>query len=112
MNIARLSEKITIQKADVMIDRIGNHINTFSDLFSCHATVGTESQKETEFQDAGLTNDHTVLTFTVRYNSITRTVDSTHYRIVFRKEIYEIERVDHLNYRNKAIKFHCRKANR
>ena len=112
MNIARLSEKITIQKADVMIDRIGNHINTFSDFFSCHATVGTESQKETEFQDAGLTNDHTILTFTVRYNSITRKVDSTHYRIVFREEIYEIETVDHLNYRNKAIKFRCKKVNR
>lgn len=109
MNIARLSEKITIQKQDVMIDRIGNHKNSYSDYFTCHATVSGESNRETEVDDVGQTIDHEILSFTVRWNSKTQNLDSIHYRILFRGNTYNIETVDHLNYRNKAIKLRCRK---
>ena len=110
MDIARLSEKITIQKSEVQVDRIGNHSNTWTDYYRCHATVSGESQKETEVQDVGQTIDHDNLSFTIRYCSNTKGIDSTHYRVLFQEEVYDIKTVDCLGYRRKAIKLKCRKA--
>ena len=46
MNIAKLNERVVIQENTVNVDRVGNHINSWTDYFSCHATVSAESPKE------------------------------------------------------------------
>ena len=39
MNTALLNVRITIEENAVIIDEIGNHINEWTDYYSCAATV-------------------------------------------------------------------------
>ena len=110
MDVARLSEKVTIQKNTITTDEIGNHKNTWEDFFSCRATIGGE--RATEKQAAGLTVDDTAMSVTVRYCRKTADVNGLEYRILFKGEIYNITNVDHLNYRKRALKISCVKARR
>jgi hypothetical protein len=34
---------------------------------------------------------------------------SKEYRVIFRGDAYNIEGIDHMNYKKKAIKLHCRR---
>ena len=43
MNISNLNVRITFQKNDVVLDKIGNHTNSWIDYFSCYATVSGEN---------------------------------------------------------------------
>ena len=65
MNIARLNERVVIQENTVNVDRVGNHINTWTDYFSCHATVSAESPKENT--EAGVVWDDSKIDFTLRW---------------------------------------------
>ncbi len=112
MNVALLNEKIMIQKNTVTVDEIGNRINAWEDFFSCYATVGGSSSSAkggSQVQEAGTTEDKTDLSFTVRYCSETLDVDMTHYRILFRDEVYDIVSIDYMNFKKKCLKFRCRR---
>lgn len=52
MNVALLNVRITVQKNEVVVDSIGNHKNTWTDWYSCYATVSSESPNEDT--DAGM----------------------------------------------------------
>ena len=110
MNVALLNVRITIQQQSTTVDAVGNHKNTWTDYFSCAATVSGESNSETE--DAGTVVDNTHADFTVRYSSETAVLTPVNYRIVIDEQIYDILSVDHMNYKRKAIKLKCRKARR
>lgn len=110
MQISLLNERITFQRNVILTDRIGNHMSSWNDEFSCYATVGGESGKETSV--VGTTVENTDVTFTVRWCTLTATVSTTGYRIMFKNEIYDIVAIDHMNYKKKGIKFRCRKARR
>lgn len=56
--------------------------------------------------------DSSKVDFTVRYCSQISAVTSTGYRIAFKNETYNILGVDHMNYKNKAVKFLCQKVSR
>ncbi|MCH3955485.1 MAG: phage head closure protein [Eubacterium sp.] len=107
MNIALLNERILIQKAEVTSDAIGNRISTWKDYFSCYAGVSSESPKEETA--AGATWDESLIDFTVRWCSETETLRSKGYRVLFRDAVYSIEGIDHMNYKKRAIKLHCRR---
>lgn len=107
MNIALLNVRITFQKNIVIIDESGNHLNEWKDAFSCAATISGESGRETV--SAGTTVQNTDCAFTVRWCADTAQITEDKYRIFFKDEIYNIVLIDHLNYKNKAIKFLCRK---
>ena len=66
MDIGLLNLRIQIQKNAVISDAIGNRKNTWTDYFSCYATIGGESG--TEVYRAGETLESADLTFTVRYS--------------------------------------------
>lgn len=110
MNIGLLNVRIRIQKNTVTVDRIGNHINEWKDHYICHATVGSEGGSEKAV--AGLIVDDSDIAFTVRFCKKTEEVESIGYRIVFQDELYDIESVDHMNYKKKCVKFKCRKVRR
>ena len=110
MDVARLNEKVTFQKNSVEIDTIGNHRNTWTDHFTCFATIGGE--RATEKEAAGLTVDDVAMSVTVRYCEKTAVLNSLEYRILFRGEIYNITNVDHLIFRKKALKISCVKVRR
>ena len=46
MNITAMNVKITFQRNDVIIDKIGNHTNEWQNYYSCYATVSGETGNE------------------------------------------------------------------
>lgn len=110
MKIEWINSRITIQKNEVMVDRIGNHRNEWQTTYTCYATVSGEAARETS--DAGLIVDDSKINFTVRWCKAAAEVTSTNYRILFNGEIYNILGVDHMNYHRKSIKFICEKVRR
>ena len=110
MDIALLNQTITIQKSEVTIDSIGNHINTWSDYYQCHATISNESGSE--ISDAGGVAENSTISFTIRYCQATTTISALTHRIIFQNEIYNIVGIDHMNYKKKCLKFRCEKARR
>lgn len=110
MDIALLNVRVTVQKSMVTVDDNGNHMNAWSDYYSCHATVGGEGGKE---KDAGsITVDDSNITFSMRYCRKMADVTNTGYRILFHEEIYNILSVDHMNFKRKSIKLRCQKERR
>ena len=110
MDIGLLNLRILIQKNAVVSDAIGNRKNTWTDYFSCYATIGGESG--TEVHRAGETLESADLSFTVRYCSETAAVTPSGYRIVYGGELYNIIAVDHQNNKRKSLKFRCSKVRR
>ena len=111
MDIALLNTRITIQKASVTADKIGNRKNDWTDYYSCAATVSGEASSSigSEKDAAGTTVDHSDISFTVRWCKAAGAVTSTGYRILFNGCIYNILAVDHMNYKKKSMKFRCKK---
>ena len=113
MEVAAMRSKVTFQKNETVTDRYGNHKNAWTDYYSCFATIGGEGLASSkEEQAAGTTVEDFSMTVTVRYCAKAATITSTGYRIVFEGELYNIENIDHLNYRKRALKFLCRKERR
>ena len=110
MNITAMNVKITFQKNNVVIDKIGNHTNKWVDYYSCYATVSGENGSGQAV--VGETVENVQICFTVRYCRKISNVSSTKYRIVFNDELYDIVSVDHFSYAKKYLKCKCRKARR
>ena len=111
MDIALLNTRITIQKASVTADKIGNRKNGWADYYNCSATVSGEASSSvgSEKDAAGTTVDHSDISFTVRWCNAVSGVDSVGYRILFNGSIYNIMAVDHMNFKKRSIKFRCKK---
>ena len=110
MDVAALNVRIPFQQNETVVDKYGNHKNTWTDYFSCYATLGGETGQEQAV--VGETVENTEVNFTVRYSSETAVIISTKYRILYADELYDIIAVDHLNMKKHALKFKCRKVRR
>ena len=110
MDIALLNQRITIQKSTVSADSIGNRILTWTTYHSCFATMSGEGSGERDGQPT--TVDHTTCDFTVRYCSALNSITPDGYRVLFRSEFYDIEGIDHMNFKHKCLKLKCRKVER
>nr|DAK80607.1 MAG TPA: Putative head tail adaptor [Caudoviricetes sp.] len=108
MDIGLLSTFIFITKNEVIVDAIGNHKNAWIPYYHCHATVSSEAGKENT--DAGLVIDNSKIDFTIRWCKKAAAIDSTHYRVEFNGELYDIKTVDHMNFKRKCIKLSCEKV--
>ena len=106
MKIELLNVRIFISKNTVVTDAIGNHRN----FYTCYATVSGEAGKEQI--DAGMVVDDSNIDFTIRWCKKAAEIDSTHFRVEFNGELYNIAAVDHMNYRRKSIKLSCEKVRR
>ncbi len=109
MKISLLNERITIEKNTTVVDSVGNHINTWEEHFSCAAYAAASSYKQKESETAGIISAEEGLVFTVRYCSELSALDSTHYRVKFHGDAYNITSVDMVNYGRKSIKISCSK---
>ena len=113
MEVAALRSKIMIQKNETITDQYGNHKNIWTNYYCCFGTIGGEGLASSrEEQVAGTTVEDFSMTVTVRYCAKAVAIDSTHYRVVFMGEIYNIVNVDHMNFKKKSLKFTCRKERR
>lgn len=108
MKISLLNERITIQKSEITVDEIGNHIDNWTDFFRIYATISKETPMETT--SAGNVWDETKIDFTIRYSSELKDLTSKGYRVLFKGNTYEIKGIDHMNYRKKSIKLHCERS--
>ncbi len=110
MDVALLNVRITVQKNELTVDEIGNHKNTWTDYYSCYATVSNESPSEDT--SAGVVIDNSKMDFTIRWCRLAAEIDAEHFRIVYAGEIYNILGIDHMNFKKKAIKLKCQKVRR
>jgi SPP1 family predicted phage head-tail adaptor len=110
MNIAAMRCRITVQKNETVVDRIGNHINTWTDFYTCWATPvqGTGSEK----QEAGTTNSTEAIDFTVRYAKCLDGLDSTKIRIRLGDAIYNVISIDPMGFKHSSLKFKCERVKR
>lgn len=110
MKVSLLNVRICICQNDVTVDAIGNHKNTWSDYYSCYATVSAEAGKEQT--DAGMVVDNSKLDFTIRWCQKADVITSTGFRVRFDGDLYDILAVNHMNYKHKSIKLCCQKVRR
>ena len=110
MNIALLNERIRIEKNSVEVDNIGNHKSVWSPYYSCYATISGESPFEQT--NSGAVWDESKVDFTIRFSKEVVALSSLDFRVIFRDSIYEIEGIDHMNYKKKSIKLHCKRCDR
>lgn len=110
MKIELLNVRIIVMKNTVVTDSIGNHRNEWQPYYTCYATISAEGGKE--MTDAGMVVDDSTVDFTIRWCRKSTAITSTGYRVRFGDELYDILTVDHLNYKRKSIKLHCRKVRR
>lgn len=110
MKIELLNVRIFITKNVVITDNIGNHTSEWQEYYTCYATVGNEVGKEVT--DAGMVVDDSHVEFTIRWCRKVADLDSSHYRVEFNGELYNIIAVDHMNFKHKCLKLTCKKARR
>lgn len=107
--IEKLNERIIIQRNEVLIDRYGNHANTWTDYYPCYARTNTYVKEE---ESGILITDERSITFEVRFCSELSGITSIGYRVMFHDEIYNIESVDMMNWNRRFIHLKCRKEER
>ncbi|MCD7805617.1 MAG: phage head closure protein [Oscillospiraceae bacterium] len=112
MKISLLNERITFEKNTTVVDENANHKNVWQEYFSCYTYAGSSSYQQKEQQVAGITVTENGLVFTVRYCSELSHLDSTHFRVRFKDETYNITSVDMMNYKKESIKVSCEKERR
>lgn len=100
--IETMQERIIIQKSQSENDKNGNHTLLWEDYFSCYSYVNNLSGNE--YWAAAQVNAQTDLNFIIRYCREVAALDSEHYRIVFRGQLYNISFVDNVQYKNKTVK--------
>ena len=110
MDVALLNQQILVQKNEVTVDAIGNHLNQWVDFYSCYATISGESPNEST--SAGAVVDNTKADFTVRWCRAVSEITADNFRILYAGEIYNILGIDHQNFKKKSVKFKCQKVRR
>ena len=104
--IARFNERIVIQKNEVVTDKYGNHKNIWTDFYTCFTYASTyQYDKENE---AATTTEERTINFEVRYCGELKDLDSTHYRVTFHGDSYDIQTVDFMNYQKKTVRIVCK----
>jgi len=104
--IARFNERISIQKSEVVSDKYGNRKTVWTDYSSCF-TYASTYQYDRENEAATTTEERTI-NFEVRYCEELKCLDSTHYRVAFHGDAYDIQTVDFMNYQKKTIRIVCK----
>ena len=113
MDIAAMNEKITIQKNVPTVDSVGNHLDAWTDYYTCHATVsGEESSVSSEAEEAGQRVEKGKIAFTVRWCQLLSSVTSIGYRVLFKDDLFDITGIDHMGYKKKTVKIMCMKVRR
>ena len=89
---------------------MGQETLAWSDYYKCYSYVNNLSGKE--YWEAKQVNAETELDFVIRYCSEVSAIDTEHFRILFRGNIYNITFVDNVQYKNKTVKIRADLAKR
>lgn len=112
MEISKLNVRLTIQKSVPIQDEIGNWEDQWQDYYYCYARVDSRGQSGGEVTVAGVVVDRSDLIFTIRYTPRLKDLATTDCRVVFEGDLYDIKRVDFMNYENKTLKLYAKRAER
>ena len=110
MRVSDLNRKITFQNKNVEVDEIGNHKSVWMDYITTSTYISFQGKGEEIF--LGMEVDRSDISFTVRFQNRLKKINTSEYRILFEDEIYNIISIDFMNYKNRLIKFRCRKVSR
>lgn len=110
MKISDLNRKITFQNKNVEVDEIGNHKSVWMDYLTTSTYISFQGKGEEVF--LGMEVDRSDISFTVRFQNSLKNINTSDYRILFDDEKYNIISIDFMNYKNRLIKFRCRKVSR
>lgn len=110
MRVSDLNRKIIFQNKNVEVDGIGNHKSVWMDYLTTSAYISFQGKGEEVF--LGMEVDRSDISFTVRFQNRLKKINTSEYRILFGDEIYNIISIDFMNYKNRLIKFRCRKVSR
>lgn len=102
--------RITIQKSTLGNDSTGNHVLSWEDYYTCWAYVNNLSGKE--YWEAAQVNAQKDIYFIIRYCSEVVAMDTEHYRILFRGQVYNITFLDNVKYQNRTLKIRASLAKR
>ena len=110
MRISDLNRKIIFQNKNVEVDGIGNHKSVWTDYLTTSAYISFQGKGEEIV--LGMEVDRSDISFTVRFQNRLKNINTSEYRIIFEDEMYNIISIDFMNYKNRFIKFRCRKVSR
>ena len=110
MRVSDLNRKVTFQNKNVEVDGIGNHKSVWTDYLTTSAYISFQGKGEEIF--LGMEVDRSDISFTVRFQNRLKNINTSEYRILFDDEKYNIISIDFMNYKNRFIKFRCRKVSR
>lgn len=110
MRISDLNRKIIFQNKNVEVDEIGNHRSIWSNYLTTSSYISFQGKGEEVF--LGMEIDKSDISFTVRFQNRLKNINTSEYRILFEDEMYNIVSIDFMNYKNRLIKFRCRKVSR
>ena len=102
MDIGSMRQRITIQRATVTSDEIGNRVNQWTDYHSCFAYVNMASGKEYEAAGQTLPGDSVV--FTLRWCKKLAEMQCSTFRVLFQGQIFNLVSVDNVQYLNQRLK--------
>lgn len=109
-HLGEWKERITVQKSSPENDKAGNHVLSWEDHYTCSAYVNNLSGKE--YWEAAQVNAQKDIYFMIRYCSEVAGMDTEHYRILFRGQVYNITFLDNVKYQNKTLKVRASLAKR
>ena len=110
MKISDLNRKIIFQNKDIEVDEIGNYKSIWLDYLTTSSYISFQGKGEEVF--LGMEVDRSDISFTVRFQNRLKNINTSEYRILFEDEMYNIISIDFMNYKNRLIKFRCRKVSR
>ncbi|MCQ5141461.1 phage head closure protein [Enterocloster bolteae] len=108
--IGEWKERIVIQRSRAGTDKAGNHVLSWEDFYVCWAYVNNLSGKE--YWEAAQVNAQKDVFFLIRYCSEVVGMDTEHYRIVYRGQVYNITFLDNVKYQNRIVKVRASLAGR
>lgn len=112
MKISNLNVRIKLQVSTPSRDEIGNWNEERETVHSCFAFVDSRGQSGGEVAVAGMSVDHSDLIFTIRYTPILKDITTNAHRLLFQNDLYDIKRVDFMNYKNETLKLYAERVER
>lgn len=94
--------KVVIQQKTITQDEIGNEISTWANYKTCWCYANGLSGRE--YWEAAVIHQENTVEFVFRWHPYLDQVNTTEYRILFNNQIYNINLIDNIQFKNKTVK--------
>lgn len=112
MDIAAMNLRITFEKQETATDEYRNHRMTYQPYYTCWATASAVGKQDVETDEAGTTNVHDTIDFTVRWCRKVSEVTEDGFFILAAGKRYNIRSIDPMGFKHNSLKFKCERVKR